>query len=457
MGNFNSLMRALAAPGKDEKAVGDIIPLSLDSKGNHHLALPEGIRSLLRGAADANTAGQQGIPVGQTATPDLTNLVMALGMGAGAGFGPKAVGNEAVSGIFAGKRAIPVRTRSMVGPLKRAGASDEEIFDRTGGVFVGPEGAPRIEIPDPPPQVPRGLKWHTEPDPSSTLNTGKAGWLSGPDLMGEPLFVGNMIDHPELFKHYPELAQIPVKSTGLNFGVSGSYNPANKVMRLAGGMPASVYSTIIHELQHAVQDIEGHSNGGNTASFFTPEMSDLKQRHQTVWNDYKKNIPKEVNEYSLARLMQDVIGKKADKAHMERWYPHEYSFLQSLNSDTFKQLQTAQNSRIAAEKMDDEAAKMYYALAGEVEARNAESRIGGAHLASDKSENWNIDTRGELGNGNDPKYPWNTMSHPMKDQMIWTGNVPDSVTDIAPYLIHPDGRPIEPLDARIFNILKGLR
>jgi hypothetical protein len=453
MSDFGEYLRKLGTADPGEQAVGDIIPLARNAQGNLHLALPESVRSLLRGVADANVAGQQGVPLGQTASPDLTNMVLGLGGGAGAAFGPKAVGDEAISGIFAGRRAIPAEKRSQVGPLMKAGYGPEEIYDKTGGVFVGTDSAPRIEIPDPA-QVPR-LPYSVQPDPRARFQ--HEGTMKVPS---EGTRVGDVIDHPALFNVYPELAGMNMKPMPLMNvlgGTQGAYDDATRTLYLSQASPKDIYSTIIHELQHGVQHLEGHSSGGNQGEFFTPEMKDLKKRLEAGIEPWNKRITAAGANYLSARTMLERVAKKdVLPSHTKDLYRKELDWLYSLTPEEQQSYKQAVNESIGADKLSREAYQMYHALAGETEARNAQRRIGGAHMAPPENPHGWQTSDGDMLPPDLAKYPWLTEDVPRDQQMIWTADPPAGETDVAKYLLQ-NNMPVQGLDQRAYEILKHLK
>jgi hypothetical protein len=87
----------------------------------------------------------------------------------------------------------------------------------------------------------------------------------------------DVLDHPELFQAYPELAKVKVTKED-TAGFKGSFTPSGHsnypgVIRLKGGDPESVRSTILHEVQHVVQSLEKFTGGTNPAAEqkFSPE------------------------------------------------------------------------------------------------------------------------------------------------------------------------------------------
>lgn len=110
-----------------------------------------------------------------------------------------------------------------------------------------------------------------------------------------------VIDHPELFRAYPELRNLPIHigprgSLGEYAGVAyGGSNPRIGMTDLKGDEFRSV---LLHEIQHAVQDIEGFSGGGawtnapnweDTRRMFTDYRNELDQYGRQVGEVLRQN------------------------------------------------------------------------------------------------------------------------------------------------------------------------
>lgn len=76
---------------------------------------------------------------------------------------------------------------------------------------------------------------------------------------GKVMALGELIAHPELFKAYPDMAEIPVRLEKANGRTS--YVGTEDAIHLAvdAGMKA-----LIHEIQHAIQEREDFAKGANT-------------------------------------------------------------------------------------------------------------------------------------------------------------------------------------------------
>ena len=84
--------------------------------------------------------------------------------------------------------------------------------------------------------------------------------------------LGYLIKHNELFKSYPQLRDIMVYSKDINGDGDAYYDPKFKSITISSHSLNSLSnnglkSILIHEIQHAIQDIEGFTSGTNTDDF----------------------------------------------------------------------------------------------------------------------------------------------------------------------------------------------
>jgi len=175
--------------------------------------------------------------------------------------------------------------------MEKAGAKPEDIWSAT-GTFRGAEGKLRQEISD----VPAVFREDKLPEAPSLLNVATQylrdkGVITNPnrdiasigvpeDLRKEAIdfaktklqqmdqpktLLGNVFEHPELLQAYPELANIKVgRETSGQY--RGMYDPEKNVITTGGGIIGGsnqARSTMLHELQHAIQETEGMAKGAN--------------------------------------------------------------------------------------------------------------------------------------------------------------------------------------------------
>ncbi|WP_103578806.1 LPD23 domain-containing protein [Campylobacter concisus] len=143
-------------------------------------------------------------------------------------------GKDVSLNSFAGEKAITAN----VGKLDQAkamlekGADEVEIWQKTGW-FKDKDGAWKFEIGD----------------SKARLNPN---FKSGGKL-------GELLEHEELFKAYPELKDIKIKKISDEGGEKlGYYDPNKKEIAINN---IGDKSTLMHEVQHAIQEIEGFAKG----------------------------------------------------------------------------------------------------------------------------------------------------------------------------------------------------
>lgn len=76
------------------------------------------------------------------------------------------------------------------------------------------------------------------------------------------------LNHPTLFEHYPELADVKVSEI-YDKDFAGSYNPKTNTIGLnhsVGRSPYQKATTLMHEVQHIVQTLDGVTDGTTPAS-----------------------------------------------------------------------------------------------------------------------------------------------------------------------------------------------
>lgn len=180
-----------------------------------------------------------------------------------------------LAGIFVGKGAKTWNKamNDMAQELEKQGVSAEKIWETTGN-FRSPDGNWRQEISD------TAAKFRTNFDASiaSKANDYKGG-IEGP--------IGGMYTHPNLYQAYPELlrtdrmtvTKLPdwlpssVESGMHSRTFSGKGKTDIRAKTETGALDSS-----IHELQHAVQNLEGFQPGGTESMFGLGEEAFQKYR-----------------------------------------------------------------------------------------------------------------------------------------------------------------------------------
>jgi len=137
-----------------------------------------------------------------------------------------------------------------------SGADAEQTRQETGW-FRGPDNKWRFEIDDSKAVFKGGP---TAED--AILRAVKAG------ESGNPVMLADVLRHESLFAAYPELKNIEIRFTEKGEKSRGAYSPESNVIAIRGDLSAAeAKSTLLHEIQHAIQGHEGFARGGNENEF----------------------------------------------------------------------------------------------------------------------------------------------------------------------------------------------
>lgn len=205
-------------------------------RGRYPEAAVKGVESVSSGVLDALTAGAG---LGSKAT--------ALGKAA----------SYSMAGMLAGPKAVGANLPAM--QLSRAalaeGTDPKKVVKQTGWHEI-PGGKMAFEISD------KGAK--LKPWPADVGNRTQA---------RRRVKLSELLDHKELFELYPELKDIEVVSLG-RAALGGVILPNEKTawqpLVFVNAMdlvskPKQVRTTLLHEIQHLIQGIEGWPRGTSTA------------------------------------------------------------------------------------------------------------------------------------------------------------------------------------------------
>ena len=168
-----------------------------------------------------------------------------------------------VPAVVAGKTFKQVREAQE---LLDTGTDVSTVFEKT-GIFPGiVDSRMRAVISDEGAKLKYGDNLVTRRAGVFTSSEGPTQML-GLGMWGERT-LGDILDHPELFKAVPQLKDIPVGATFGGYG-GGAYHPTtNKIFMDANKSEKDYLSVLLHETQHAIQQEYMLPQGGNSGMFF---------------------------------------------------------------------------------------------------------------------------------------------------------------------------------------------
>ena len=261
--------------------------------------------------------------------------------------------------VGAGSKAFDKAMAFTASKMEKKGATPQEIWKETGTVR-GPDGLWRQEISDK-----EAIVKGTKPFGDVILGAYDKGVLKTANLPNKTN-VQDVFQHNALKEAYPELMDIETRMLPISSDARGtlrqdimSKKPVLEVRKDLS--PEDARSTMLHELQHGIQESEGFAAGGNAETmdrligkakerdFLIKQSDEWKSANDLVNNVYDK--------YFAGQLNLDEL-KLAEKQLQE-----QYPILreQITASDT-------------ARKIGDDPVDAYKRLMGEAEARLTQTR-----------------------------------------------------------------------------------
>ena len=221
-----------------------------------------------------------------------------------------------LAGTFIGKNAtnFDEAMERMAYEMRERGASPEEIWNKT-GTRRWASGA-RQEIND----MNAGYSVKGFDDPlvehykkvgdkfeKIDYDTGKTLYAAGEgNKVVSSAMLNKLINHPELFKNYPQLKNTRVLIDPNYRAQHAAFDPdTNQIIISASDFANRDTNALLHEIQHKVQNIEGWQDGGSPDQFtlldrILPKKADGKIKWWKPFEQYQR-LPGEVE----ARITQD--------------------------------------------------------------------------------------------------------------------------------------------------------
>jgi hypothetical protein len=311
----------------------------------------EGIKPLVTAPGEAvekGTTSEQAVPwaVGTTATL----------------MGQAPFAAEGSIGVFGGKGS-PLANLSALKraeKMQAAGYGDEAIWNNTGWGWNA-SGDPFFHIPMNKAEVSPGMPRHP-------IFPEKM-WLPDNATASLPA----VLQDPTLYKHYPFLKDykvIGMNSLDPNASNVGMHWGDKKMIGVAPDVPEEFRKTLIHEVDHAIQQHEGFPGGGTYTRFLPQGFQEEYEAIRSQRKEFNQAIK------SSGAKPSDVWGSIVNAWHDPSAVTEaQVPFLKAvLNSGRYQDMLDFLEKEDRYMTMEEAAKDNYYRLAGEVSARNAEFR-----------------------------------------------------------------------------------
>ena len=358
--------------------------------GEEIKAYPERqVRTALAGGETINPE------TGEIERYDPLGVPATMALGSAASIARTAGKGGTVLGIMAGRNAKDGGKRlDQFLAARDRGLDDRDNYAETQGYIEPSDGAFRFEIDTSNARLKEGLF--------------EDGILAGQDERYQRLNISEfrrkegrvpkldeVFDFKELFEQYPELRSIDVETVPFMSSAGGTkaaFDPVNNIIYLGSAPSKEMISNILHEVQHAVQHIEGFTPGSSIARYlpegFSKKLADIDMdistsseallgsksgflKKKSFQERADESVGKTVYKYNLGKRARDFFAGETDA------YGY-VDFSKFATPDELKELRKIAEKQLESDKRTSDvlkAGRMYRRQPGEVEARTVATKF----------------------------------------------------------------------------------
>lgn len=236
------------------------------------------------------------------------------------------------------------------------------------------------------------------------------------DMLWNDGKLADVIDAPGLFEAYPQLKDVRIDTDAImnDMPSNGVYNAKTNTITIHADDLKYMNSILNHEIQHAIQYIEGFTKGGSPEQMekeFKAAQDEWKARAYA--HELEEKAKEMGGEYNQSEVEKALVEEYKD-LDMSDELPDKETRIKGFNyfargyadrsmDDAIKRFRLNESTR-----SDFDSYKEYLKLAGEVESRNVEKRLGMTdeerrNSLAEETEDVNRDEQIVM-NGNDASY-----------------------------------------------------
>jgi len=190
----------------------------------------------------------------------------------------------------------------------------------------------------------------------------------------KPIYLPDVLDHPELFKAYPELMHTKVARLPdyLKDVAHAAMDPISNTLSLGDKLnPNYVKSLVLHEAQHRIQDIEGFARGGNPMEFKSKELLTQEQKFNNVKTQTEQQIKEDykISSTQLTNLKNAIRNPESLPSGLHK------RLFEYTDPKLIQRLKDVVEGEDLLKQESKKQVEQYNRLMGEVEARNVQKRM----------------------------------------------------------------------------------
>lgn len=197
--------------------------------------------------------------------------------------------------------------------------------------------------------------------------------------------LGEVVVAPELFKAYPKLKDVRLETDSImnNLPSNGEYNAKTNTITIHADELKYLDSILNHEIQHAIQHIEGFARGGNPEYLQWRIEAAKKEWRARAWADALRDKAEEMGEhYNQVEVEKALIDEYKEMGmDNDEWMPDKETRIKGFNYFARGYADRSFDDDIRAFRLNESTRSDYNSyveytkLGGEVEARNVQSRM----------------------------------------------------------------------------------
>lgn len=204
------------------------------------------------------------------------------------------------------------------------------------------------------------------------------------DMLWNDGKLADVIDAPGLFEAYPQLKDVRIDTDAImnDMPSNGVYNAKTNTITIHADELKYMNSILNHEIQHAIQYIEGFAKGGSPEQMekeFKEAQDEWKARAYA--HELEEKAKEMGGEYNQSEVEKALVEEYKD-LDMSDELPDKETRIKGFNyfargyadrsmDDAIKRFRLNESTR-----SDFDSYKEYLKLAGEVESRNVQNRLG---------------------------------------------------------------------------------
>lgn len=192
------------------------------------------------------------------------------------------------------------------------------------------------------------------------------------------------VDAPKLFEAYPQLKNIKIHTDAVmnDMPSNGEYNPQTKTITIHADELKYLNSILNHEIQHVIQREEGFAHGGTPEQVerdFNAAKAEWKARSYAF--ELEEKAKEMGGEYNQSAVEKALIQEYKDM-DMPEFIPDKETRIRGFNYFARGYADRSMDDAIKRfrldrfQRTDFDSYQEYRKLAGEVESRNVEKRLG---------------------------------------------------------------------------------